>query len=221
MAHTTDLNETDLMSAVGFLTLPFQLRPDPLVWRILHAENVAALARGRKPFSYVDLTAKELLPLWLAPDTIGGKTPAGADWGAVLDPNTPASNLAQLGRALQGATASKKFFRTHSQWQAAFNKYCVAAISLKQISWDPEFAYEDVLQVFFSWCCTMISFVVNVPGAHWQVNQSWTSTNVSSHVIILSWKRHVFDSRPFWSLLVWYQHPRHWQRPLSLPVVLM
>ena len=34
------------------------------------------------------------------------KTPAGADWGAVLDPNAPASNLAQLGRALQGATAS-------------------------------------------------------------------------------------------------------------------
>ena len=62
MAHTTDLNETDLMSAAGFLTLPFQLRPDPLVWRVLHAENVAALARGRKPFSYVDLTAKELLP---------------------------------------------------------------------------------------------------------------------------------------------------------------
>ena len=90
MAHT--LNETDLMSAAGFLTLPFQLRPDPLVWRVLHAENVAALARGRKPFSYVDLTAKELLPLWLAPDTIGGKTPAGADWGAVLDPNAPASN---------------------------------------------------------------------------------------------------------------------------------
>ena len=145
MAHTTDLNETDLMSAAGFLTLPFQLRPDPLVWRVLHAENVAALARGRKPFSYVDLTAKELLPLWLAPDTIGGKTPAGADWGAVLDPNAPASNLAQLGRALQGATASKKFFRTHSQWQAAFNKYCVAAISLKQISWDAKFAYEDVL----------------------------------------------------------------------------
>ena len=44
-----------------------------------------------------------------------------------------------------GATASKKFFRTHSQWQAAFNKYCVAAISLEQISWDAKFAYEDVL----------------------------------------------------------------------------
>ena len=51
MAHADDLNETDLMSAVGFLTLPFQLRPDPLVWRVLHTENVAALARGRKPFS--------------------------------------------------------------------------------------------------------------------------------------------------------------------------
>ena len=81
----------------------------------------------------------------LAPDAIGGKTPAGADWGAVLDPNAPASNLAQLGRAQQGATASKKFFRTHSQWQAAFNKYCVAAIVLKQISLDAKFALEDLL----------------------------------------------------------------------------
>ena len=36
MAHAEDLNETDLMSAAGFLTLPFQLRPDQLVWRVLH-----------------------------------------------------------------------------------------------------------------------------------------------------------------------------------------
>ena len=129
MAHAEHLEETDLMSAAGFLTLPFQLRPDPLVWRVLHTENVAAFARGRKLFSYVDLTAKGLLPLWLAPDAVGGKTPAGADWGAVLDPNAP----------------SKKFFRTHSQWQAVFNKYCVAAIALKQISWDAKFAYEDLL----------------------------------------------------------------------------
>ena len=32
MAHAADLNEADLMSAAGFLSLPFQLRPDPLIW---------------------------------------------------------------------------------------------------------------------------------------------------------------------------------------------
>ena len=231
MAHTTDLNETDLMSAAGFLTLPIQLRPDPLVWRVLRAENVAALARGRKPFSYVDLTAKELLPLWLAPDTIGGKTPAGADWVQCwIRMHLPQTwhSLAEPYKVPQQQrsslpTLSGKQLSTNTVLQRSPSSRSVGTLNLptRMCSFNSWRKRKRLLQVFFSLCCAMISFVVNLPGAHWQVNQSWTSTNVSSHVMILSWKRHVFDSRPFWSLLVWYQHPRHWQRPLSLPVVLM
>ena len=103
MAHAADLNEADLMSAAGFLTLSFQLRPDPLVWRVLHSENVAALARGRKPLSYVDLMAKELLPEARLP-----LVPTGVQFWIRTHP--PASNLAQLGRSLHGARRRRSSF---------------------------------------------------------------------------------------------------------------
>ena len=122
--------------------LPYHMQCDRLVWKILEAENKAAATTSRTAYAYVDLTAKEVLPIWLPQDAIGGKSMFGSDW---IQADSSASTLAELGQALQAATSQHKIFRSYPQWNAAFMKYAAAAIPMNQMTTARLVAYVNVI----------------------------------------------------------------------------
>ena len=91
-----------------------------------------AKSQGRVPFSFVDITQKEFLPLWLTPESIGGRTAVAGD-DVVLDSNQDTATVAKLTEALKSATAAPRFFRNLNQWVACFVKYAVLASSCGQL----------------------------------------------------------------------------------------
>eukprot|EP00971_Amphidinium_carterae_P308356 6127774-Amphidinium_carterae.1 len=115
-------------------TMPFHMVPEAAVWTQLQSENDAAASASRTAFSYVDLTAKEWLPLWIAPDAVGGKTvlPGDSDW--LLSGDQTTATLSAFGRALQQATQAPRFFRNLTQWIATFQRYALVAEAMSQFS---------------------------------------------------------------------------------------
>ena len=83
--------------AAGMPNLPFVAVADQTIWDKLFADSEAAKLAGRAAFTYFDLTVKELSPLWLTPDAIGGKV--GAD-DALVDAASLLRPLAN-GRGMQ------------------------------------------------------------------------------------------------------------------------
>ena len=76
-----------------------------------------------------DITAREVLPLWIAPDAVGGKLAhAGdSDWG--LNPSSASGTLGQLGSALKAATQAPRFFRSIPQWMGpSYFQECTALL---------------------------------------------------------------------------------------------
>eukprot|EP00971_Amphidinium_carterae_P352537 6492642-Amphidinium_carterae.1 len=114
--------------------MPFHMLPESSVWSLLQAENDAATASSRTAFSYVDLTSKEWLPLWIAPDAVGGKTilPGDSDW--LLSGDQTTTTLSAFGKALQQATQAPRFFRNLTQWVATFQRYSLVAEAMSQFS---------------------------------------------------------------------------------------
>ena len=97
--------------------LPFVAQLEQSLVDKMHAEKIEARTSNRKPFLYVELTSKEVIPVWLTPESIGGKF-HGED--LCLQGAERISNLAQLGQALKGATDSQRCFRSFPQWSAAY-----------------------------------------------------------------------------------------------------
>ena len=122
--------------------LPYHMQCERLVWKILDAENKAAESANRQAYAYVDLTAKEVLPLWLPQDAIGGQSVFGSDW---CPSNGSATTLAELGKALQAATSQHKIFRSMPQWMGAFAKYAAVAIAMRQMTTPQMLAYMNVI----------------------------------------------------------------------------
>ena len=128
------VSTADLLKKSQLDTLHFEHYADQKLWDLVHAEIVTLRARGvAAPFVYVDLTMKELNPLWMSPEEIGGKL--NLNEGMALDPSAQTSDLAGLSRALKAATEAPRFFRTVSQWKACFLKYASLAVALEQMSW--------------------------------------------------------------------------------------
>ena len=122
--------------------LPYHMQCERLVWKILDAENKAAESANRQAYAYVDLTAKEVLPLWLPQDAIGGQSVFGSDW---CPSNGSATTLAELGKALQAAASQHKIFRSLPQWMGAFAKYAAVAIALRHMTTPRVLAYMNVI----------------------------------------------------------------------------
>jgi hypothetical protein len=134
------------LQAAGLSKLPYHLCAEALVWSILESEKKSAVKEGRVAFAYVDLTAKEITPLWLPQDAIGGKSSFGSE-GSVLGGST--SSLAELGKALHSATTYRKMFTSYSQWLGAFLKYAPAAIASGQLTATRSFTYINVMARLF------------------------------------------------------------------------
>ena len=121
-----------LLKGVQLEKLPFSLQLDQGMVDRMASETETAKRLGRKPFTFVELTGKETLPLWLAPETAGGKV---EDEFAALDTGGSIDSLAKLGQALKGATDAKRFFPSIHQWAAAFLRYAPFAVATEQLDW--------------------------------------------------------------------------------------
>lgn len=123
----------DLLNQSSFSSVPTDGIPELTMFEDLTKATKAAKDAGRVPFIYVDLTQKELLPLWLIPESIGGKTSVSGD-SVQIDGSQETNTVVQLTTALKSATAAPRFFRTLNQWLSCFTKYSIAAICCEQLT---------------------------------------------------------------------------------------
>ena len=127
---TVDVNT--LLKNCKLDALPFNLQVDQTVADKMAAETDAAKKAQRKPFLFIDLTLAGTLPLWLAPEAVGGRI---EDDFEDLDGGTAIGSLAQLGQALKGATETKRFFPSIHQWVSAFMRYAPFAVACEHLDW--------------------------------------------------------------------------------------
>ena len=77
-----------------------------------------AKVQNRQAYLLVYFASKEVLPLWVFPEAVGGR----ADDHCLeqgFDSEADIKSLAKLGAALRGATGASRFFRSLGQWLAA------------------------------------------------------------------------------------------------------
>jgi hypothetical protein len=127
--------------------LPFHMQVDAAIWQLLEAETTAASSciPPRTPFSYVDLTSKEVLPLWISPESVGGKLPVPGESEWNMEAGASLQTLGHLGAALRAVTQTPRFFRSLTQWSAAFLRYAVVAVALKHMSLPAVLSYMNVI----------------------------------------------------------------------------
>ena len=97
-----------LLEKQNLQDVAFHLQADQCVFQSMWTDTLGARACAppRAQFTYVDLTSKELLPLWLTAESIGGKsTMQDAD---LLDPSATTGSLSQLATALRAATTNPR-----------------------------------------------------------------------------------------------------------------
>ena len=90
-----------------------------------------------------DLTSKDVLPIWLHPETVGGR--CRKEEASLLNGDKPEDFLARLGAVLRNATESQKFFRSSTQWSAAWWKCEPIALSVSQLSWVSAITHAEVV----------------------------------------------------------------------------
>ena len=123
----------NLLSDAGLGTIPYQIQAEQDIFSLLVDERQKAQAATppRTEVTFVDLTARGTLPLWVPSDAIGGKAPVPGD-ADLLPGDSTTTTLSQLGAALRGATAAPRFFRTLAQWSGAWIRFSTAATASKQ-----------------------------------------------------------------------------------------
>ena len=124
--------------------LPFVQQLDQNFWDKMQTENTAASAESRAAYTYVDLTQCGVLPIWVYPEAVGGRS-ADNKVDAQLDPGAEVHNLAKLGAALRGVTENTRFFRSTTQWTAAYYRYAPTAVAMDQVSWVHILLHGDII----------------------------------------------------------------------------
>ena len=124
--------------------LPFVQQLDQAIWDKMQAENLAASTEGRAAYTYVDLTQCGVLPIWVYPEAVGGRS-VDNNVDTQLDPAAEVHNLAKLGAALRGVTENTRFFRSTTQWTAAYYRYAPAAVAMDQVSWVHILIHGDII----------------------------------------------------------------------------
>ena len=138
-----EVDVNDLLAKAGLKDLPFHSTPDTAVWQILDSATKAA-APG-KTFSYIELTSKEVLPLWLPADAVGGKAVLAGEMDWTIEGSGSCNTISQLHNALRSASTAPRFFRDVNQWNAAFLRYAVAAIATNQLTWSSVLGHMSVM----------------------------------------------------------------------------
>lgn len=131
LAPVKTVDTVALLASANLSDLPFCLRIEQSLVDKMSAESEQAKRTGRSPFLFVDLAGREVLPLWITPEQVGGRPDDEAE---ALDDQS-ISSLARLGQALNRATEGRRCFSSIVQWTAAFLKYAPFAVSLGHLSW--------------------------------------------------------------------------------------
>ena len=131
------------LTDAGLKYLPFELRTQPTLFQLLAADNkdAASAEPPRTPFTYVDLTHKDLLPFWLCAEAVGGHTPRPGE--IAWDTSADTSSVSNLGRVLKGALEKPRYFKSMTQWSAVWNRYAPTAVSMLQMTWAHVIAHAD------------------------------------------------------------------------------
>ena len=122
---------SSILTTAGLADLPFSMRIEQSLVDKMAAETEQAKRQGRSPFLYVELASRDVLPLWITPESVGGRPEEEQDQ---LEDQSVTS-LARLGQALHKATEGKRCFTSVTQWTAAFFKYVPFAVALGHFSW--------------------------------------------------------------------------------------
>ncbi|CAE7281152.1 unnamed protein product [Symbiodinium natans] len=145
MAPMKTTDAQDLLSKAHLTGLQYHLQPDQALFDVLQAHTDEARKNGKTPFLFVDLTAKDTLPLWVPGDNVGGKFSWRDEEEFSLASTSPIGSLGDLTRALKSATSTPRFFRSVPQWSAAFWRWAVAAVSAQHITMPQVLAHQDVV----------------------------------------------------------------------------
>ena len=145
MSPMKSTDAQDLLAKANLQGLQYHLQPDQGLFDVLQAHTDEARKNGKTPFLFVDLTAKDTLPLWVPSDSVGGKFSLRDEEEFSLASTSPIGSLGDLTRALKGATATPRFFRSVSQWTAAFWRWAVAAVAAQHITMPQVIAHQDVV----------------------------------------------------------------------------
>jgi len=117
----------EILKRNGLQSLPFGNRPEAAVFQLLEAASKAAKAAQppTQALTYVEFTAREMLPPWLTQDMLGGKVLMA---GEVASGFGGEATITSLSAALKAASATPRFFRSFEQWSAVFWRYASVAL---------------------------------------------------------------------------------------------
>ena len=147
VAAAKDVNVHDKLAGADMTKMPWHLVPTAEVFKVMELDMVEAKActPPKTPFTYVDLTSKEILPLWIPQEAVGAKS----DTQQGLDPAMAVGNLDQLSSALRRAMQNPRAFRNFQQWATAFWRYAMVAVAIGQVKWAFVFAHFNVIAKMF------------------------------------------------------------------------
>ena len=139
----------DLLQKADLSSLPSTMLADTAVWQAIFADSEAARKKGKATFTYVDFTARAMLPPWLPVDAVGGKKQKEH-----LDPHAGTASLQALSCALQSAVAEPREIRSTSQWASVYVMYAPMAIAVRQMTWSMALGYLGTIMKLLDHCST-------------------------------------------------------------------
>lgn len=124
------------LNKVHLAALPNTAIVEMTLWQDMHrdTEQAKAAIPQKTPLTFVDLTAKALLPIYTSPDAVGGRRELDAD-NAHLDGQMDTSSLSKLTAALRSATATPRFIRNATLWMMVILRFAVVAVATQQWTW--------------------------------------------------------------------------------------
>jgi len=145
-APKATVDVANLLAQVSLDGLAYQLQAEAEVFVLLVEELARAKAAlpPRGVVTFVDLTAKGCLPLWVPAESIGGRAAVSNDC-EMLAGTSGTATLSQLGAALRGATAAPRFFRSMAQWCGAWMRFGTAAVAAGQWTLPQVIAHLDTV----------------------------------------------------------------------------
>ena len=126
------VNITKMLKDTHIPTIPQDALVPSGIFQLLEKERELAVKDNRVPFTYVDLTLKEVLPTWMSPNAVGGKVQLPEM--TIEDAGTSTDTVQTMAQALKVATSAPRFFRSFQQWVAAWTRYIPTAVACKHLS---------------------------------------------------------------------------------------
>jgi len=133
-----------LEASLDGLAYQLQAESEIFVWLIEELAKAKAALPPRGVVTFVHLTAKGCLPLWVPAESNGGRAAMSNDC-EVLAGTSGTATLSQLGAVLRGATAAPRFFRSMAQWCGAWMHLGTAAVAEGQWTMPQVIAHLDTV----------------------------------------------------------------------------